>query len=153
MHSSLRVKQCEIWVSCSKRAIFGSLGPCLEKLQELNTRIFKERFPLNKDFKLRGYENIELYDCVNKEKIIMIIILKFGLWQAQKMILKKEDLRSLKSESSNIIFMLILEIFWKMLRFCRVFENFCNIFSSLNQFLFIKKLIITIQKFTYNQSK
>ena len=68
MHSSLRVKQSEIWISWKKWAIFGFLGPCSKKLQELNTRIFKERFPLNKDFKLRGYENIELYDSVNKEK-------------------------------------------------------------------------------------
>lgn len=49
-------------------AIFDCVGPCPEKLQELNTKIFKEWLPLNKDFELRGDGNIEWYDCVNGEK-------------------------------------------------------------------------------------
>lgn len=51
-----------------KWAIFDCVGPCPEKLQELNTKIFKEWLPLNKDFELRGDGNIEWYDCVNGEK-------------------------------------------------------------------------------------
>ena len=72
-----------------KWAIFGSLGPRPEKLQELNTRIFKERFPLNKDFKLRGYENIELYDCVNKEKNNHDYYTQIWITISSKMILKR----------------------------------------------------------------
>ena len=49
-------------------AIFDCIGPCPQKLQELNTKIFKEWLPLNKDFELRGDGNIEWYDCVNGEK-------------------------------------------------------------------------------------
>lgn len=49
-------------------AIFDCVGPCPEKLQELNTKIFKEWLPLNKDFELRDDGNIEWYDCVNGEK-------------------------------------------------------------------------------------
>lgn len=51
-----------------KWAIFDCVGPCPEKLQELNTKIFKEWLPLNKEFELRGDGNIEWYDCVNGEK-------------------------------------------------------------------------------------
>ena len=51
-----------------KWAIFDCFGPCPEALQELNTRIFKEWLPLNKDFELRDDGNIEWYDCVNGEK-------------------------------------------------------------------------------------
>ena len=51
-----------------KWAIFDCIGPCPEKLQELNTRIFKEWLPFNKDFELREDGNIEWYDCVNGEK-------------------------------------------------------------------------------------
>jgi len=51
-----------------KWAIFDCVGPCPEKLQELNTKIFKEWLPLNKDFELRDDGNIEWYDCVNGEK-------------------------------------------------------------------------------------
>lgn len=51
-----------------KWAIFDCIGPCPEKLQELNTKIFKEWLPLNKEFELRGDGNIEWYDCVNGEK-------------------------------------------------------------------------------------
>ena len=50
-----------------KWAIFDCIGPCPEKLQELNTKIFKEWLPLNKEFELRGNGNIEWYDCVNGE--------------------------------------------------------------------------------------
>ncbi len=49
-------------------AVFDCYGPCPEKLQELNTRIFKEWLPLNKDFELREDGNIEWYDCMNGEK-------------------------------------------------------------------------------------
>jgi len=51
-----------------KWAVFDCVGPCPEKLQELNTRIFKEWLPLNKEFELRDDANIEWYDCVNGEK-------------------------------------------------------------------------------------
>ena len=51
-----------------KWAIFDCIGPCPEKLQELNTKIFKEWLPLNKEFELKGDGNIEWYDCVNGEK-------------------------------------------------------------------------------------
>lgn len=51
-----------------KWAIFDCIGPCPEKLQELNTKIFKEWLPLNKEFELRDDGNIEWYDCVNGEK-------------------------------------------------------------------------------------
>jgi len=51
-----------------KWAIFDCYGPCPEKLQELNTRIFKEWLPLNKDYELREDGNIEWYDCMNGEK-------------------------------------------------------------------------------------
>jgi AraC family transcriptional regulator len=51
-----------------KWAIFDCVGPCPKKLQELNTKIFKEWLPLNKDFELSGDGNIEWYDCVNGEK-------------------------------------------------------------------------------------
>ena len=126
MHSSLRVKQSEIWISWKKWAIFGSLGPCSKKLQELNTRIFKERFPLNKDFKLRGYENIELYDSVNKEKNNHDYHTQIWISKSLKNDFKKEDLRCLKSESSNIIFTLILKIFFEK---CWGFEGFLRIFA------------------------
>lgn len=96
-----------------KWVIFGSLGPCPEKIQELNTRIFKERFPLNKDFKLRGYDNIELYDCVNKEKNNHDYHTQIWISKSLKNDFKKEDLRCLKSESSNIIFTLILKLFFE----------------------------------------
>lgn len=46
-------------------AIFDCIGPCPEKLQELNTKIFKEWLPFNKEFELSGDGNIEWYDCVN----------------------------------------------------------------------------------------
>ena len=49
-------------------AVFDCVGPCPEKLQELNTKIFKEWLPLNKDFELRDDGNIEWYDCVNGNK-------------------------------------------------------------------------------------
>lgn len=49
-------------------AIFDCIGPCPEKLQELNTKIFREWLPLNKDFELRDDGNIEWYDCVNGNK-------------------------------------------------------------------------------------
>lgn len=45
-----------------KWAIFDAYGPCPEKLQELNTQIFKEWLPLNKEFELRNDGNIEWYD-------------------------------------------------------------------------------------------
>jgi len=51
-----------------KWVVFDCVGPCPEKLQELNTRIFKEWLPLNKEFELRDDGNIEWYDCVNGEK-------------------------------------------------------------------------------------
>jgi len=51
-----------------KWAIFDCVGPCPEKLQELNNKIFKEWLPLNKEFELRDDGNIEWYDCVNGEK-------------------------------------------------------------------------------------
>ena len=51
-----------------KWAIFDAFGPCPEKLQELNTRIFKEWLPLNKDFEVREDCSIEWYDCVNGEQ-------------------------------------------------------------------------------------
>lgn len=51
-----------------KWAVFDCVGPCPEKLQELNTKIFKEWLPLNKDFELSGDGNIEWYDCINGEK-------------------------------------------------------------------------------------
>ena len=75
-----------------KWVIFGSLGSCPEKIQELNTRIFKERFPLNKDFKLRGYENIELYDSVNKEKNNHDYHTQIWISKSLKNDFKKEDL-------------------------------------------------------------
>jgi len=49
-------------------AIFDCVGPCPSALQELNTRIFKEWLPLNKEYELRDEGNIEWYDCVNGEK-------------------------------------------------------------------------------------
>lgn len=51
-----------------KWVVFDCIGPCPEKLQELNTKIFKEWLPLNKDFELRDDGNIEWYDCINGEK-------------------------------------------------------------------------------------
>lgn len=48
--------------------VFDCFGPCPESLQELNTKIFKEFLPLNKDFELRQEANIEWYDCLNGEK-------------------------------------------------------------------------------------
>lgn len=51
-----------------KWAIFDCVGPIPEKLQDLNTKIFKEWLPLNKDFELRDEASIEWYDCVNGEK-------------------------------------------------------------------------------------
>lgn len=49
-------------------AIFDCIGPCPEKLQALNTKIFKEWLPLNKNFELRDDGNIEWYDCLNGNK-------------------------------------------------------------------------------------
>lgn len=49
-------------------AIFDCIGPCPEALQSLNTKIFKEWLPLNKEYELSGDGNIEWYDCVNGEK-------------------------------------------------------------------------------------
>ena len=51
-----------------KWAIFDCVGPCPETLQALNTKIFKEWLPFNKDFEPASNYNIEWYDCVNGEK-------------------------------------------------------------------------------------
>lgn len=51
-----------------KWVIFDCIGPCPEKLQELNNKIFREWLPLNKEFELRDEATVEWYDCVNGEK-------------------------------------------------------------------------------------
>ncbi len=51
-----------------KWAIFDCYGKCPEKLQELNTLIFKEWLPNTNDIEIRDEGNIEWYDCVNGEK-------------------------------------------------------------------------------------
>jgi len=51
-----------------KWAVFDCYGPCPSALQELNTKIFKEWLPLNKEYELRDDGNIEWYDCVNGNK-------------------------------------------------------------------------------------
>lgn len=52
----------------SEWAIFDCIGPCPEALQALNTKIFTEWLPFNKDFEPLGIGNIEWYDCVNGNK-------------------------------------------------------------------------------------
>ena len=49
-------------------AVFDSIGPMPDSLQNLNTRIFKEWLPGNPDWELCGNANVEWYDCMNGEK-------------------------------------------------------------------------------------
>ena len=51
-----------------KWVVFDCIGPCPDKLQELNKKIFTEWLPLNKEFELRDDGNIEWYDCLNGDK-------------------------------------------------------------------------------------
>ena len=55
-------------IPMSQWAIFDCIGPCPETLQRLNSKIFKEWLPFNKDFEPVGDFNIEWYDCVNGNK-------------------------------------------------------------------------------------
>lgn len=57
-----------IELEAGEYAVFDSVGPIPETLQNLTNRIFKEFLPLNKDFELRGNIYLEWYDCVNGEK-------------------------------------------------------------------------------------
>ena len=46
-------------------AVFDCVGPCPETLQALNTKIFTEWLPLNKEYEIAGNANIEWYDPLN----------------------------------------------------------------------------------------
>ena len=48
-------------------AVFDCIGPNLQTLQSVNTRVFREWLPANPDYELCGNATVEWYDCINGE--------------------------------------------------------------------------------------
>lgn len=57
-----------IEVPAGEWAIFNCIGKVPDALQKVNTFVFKEWLPNNKEYELEGNLNIEWYDCTNGEK-------------------------------------------------------------------------------------